>query len=300
MNESQSFFELSDDGYTDFRKKLLKKPKGSKTQRVFLECVRDTEAFIEHMNQLPMIGTEQAPIIQEKLTESEFKDPPQIIEKVLYKLWESVPPATACRTSFWAKVTLDHLRKGRIESPFLAANGSNQHGGLARLEKALADSSDSAPDLIDNCVRTVLRRLGGLREVRGNRSVYVDCPFARAWWRERWVRQSTQDDQHAKNLHNVLRTSQTYWEKFIDRIVFRNSTFGDENLRCAFLGALALFVRDNPKTKILSTDTFKRLCRRVSTYQGQRELSILDPGELDDLMMRIIGELDRILKRTVL
>ena len=30
------------------------------------------------------------------------------------------------------------------------------------------------------CVRTVLRRLGGLPEVRGNRSVYVDCPFARA------------------------------------------------------------------------------------------------------------------------
>ncbi len=102
------------------------------------------------------------------------------------------------------------------------------------------------------------------------------------------------------NLSFTHVPSQTYWEKFIDRAVFRNSTFGDENLRCAFLGALALFVRDNPKTKILSTDTFKRLCRRVSTYQGQRELSILDPGELDDLMMRIIGELDRILKRTVL
>ena len=40
----------------------------------------------------------------------------------------------------------------------------------------------------------------------------------------------------------VLRINQTYWEKIIDRIVSRNSTFGSEEVRAAFILALAELV----------------------------------------------------------
>ena len=289
MNGPPPFVELSDVEYTRFRKALLRS-KGSDTQRDFLEEVRDTATFLQRMARIPTTGTATAPVIPGPLTESEFKEPPPIIERTLYETWSTLSPATACRSTFWAQVTLDHLRQGRIQSSYLAANGGSQPGGLERIDHVLADSSDRGPRLIDLCVRTVLRRLGGLPEVRGNRSVYVDCPFARAWWRERWVDHASDgDSQLAKHLRSVVRTSQTYWEKFIDRVVFRNSTFGDANLRSAFLRALAQFVRDNPETRLLQTEDIQRLCRRATTYQGRQELSVLDDDELDGLMATVIA-----------
>lgn len=286
---SPAFTELSDVEYTRLRKALLRS-KGSHTQRDFLEDVRDTGRFLQRMARISTTGTVTAPVIPDPLTESEFKEPAPIIERGLYETWSTLPPATACRSTFWAYVTLDHLRQGRIQSSYLAANGGSLPGGLERIDHVVADTSDRAPRLIDHCVRTVLRRLGGLPEVRGNRSVYVDCPFARAWWRERWVDHASHGNpQLARQLRTVVRTSQTYWEKFVDRVVFRNSTFGDENLRSAFLRALAQFVRDNPETKLLRTEAIQRLCRRATTYQGRLELSIFNDDELDVLMASVVA-----------
>ena len=138
---------------------------------------------------------------------------------------------------------------------------------------------------IDACVRTVLRRLGGLPEVRGNRSVYVDCPFARAWWRERIIAQAADgDEQCARRVRKVVRIHQTYWEKLVDRIVFRNSTFGSTNIRNALLRTLAQFLTTNPDSHLSSYQSFQRLCRRTTAYQGRLELSILSDIELDELM----------------
>ena len=88
----------------------------------------------------------------------------------------------------------------------------------------------------------------------------------------------------------VLRTNQTYWEKLIDRIVFRNSTFGSENIRSAFLRALAQFVQADPTSNLTSSARLQRLCRRATTYQGARELSILNDCELDALMEAVVTE----------
>lgn len=289
MSGPAPFVELSDVEYTRFRKALLR-TKGSDDQREFLEIVRDTDTFLDWMNRIPTSGTSTAPVIPDPLTESEFKEPSLFIERTLHETWAALPPATACRSTFWARVTLDHLQESRIQSSYLAANGGSLSGGLERIDHVLADSSDSAPRLIDLCVRAVLLRLGGLPEVRGNRSVYVNCPFARAWWRERWVNHASGGDpEFAKHLRTVVRTSQNYWEKFIDRVVFRNSTFGDEKMRSAFLRALAEIIRGDPKTKLRTKD-MQRLCRRATTYQGRLELSILDDGELDALMTDIVTQ----------
>ena len=285
----QPFIELSDVEYTNLRKTLLR-AKGSDVQHDFLEDVRDTSAFLRRMSAIPTVGSTTAAVTPEPLTESEFKEPPSTTERALYETWSTLPPATACRSTFWAHVTLDHIRQGRIQSSYLAANGGTQAGGLERIDHVLADSTAQGPQLIDRCVRTVLRRLGGLPEVRGGRSVYVDCPFARAWWRERWIEHASHGDQRlATHLRTVVRTSQTYWEKFIDRVVFRNSTFGADNLRSSFLRSVARFVQDNPESKLLRPDGMQRLCRRATTYQGCQELSILDDEELDALMTAVVA-----------
>ena len=281
--------ELSDTDYSKFRKELLR-VKGSDRQKRFLESVRDTAAFLDHVSSIPTDGAVGPALAPERMTESEYKDPPASTEQILYTSWSALPPAVACRSTFWAKLTIEHIKAGRIQSVYLAANGGNLPGGAERIDFVLDDTTGQGPKRIDDCVRTVLRRLGGLPEVRGNRSVYVDCPFARAWWRERMVDQAANGNtQMTAVVRAVIRTNQTYWEKLIDRIVFRNSTFGSENIRNAFLRALALFVQSNPASGLTSSPELQRLCRRVATYQGSRELSILSDSELDALMGTIVS-----------
>ena len=284
-----AFKELSDSDYTRLRKKLLKE-KGSEHQREFLRVVRHTDDFLKLFSAVPTVGSSEAELLPHPLTESEFKDPPPDAEHMLYSAWSGVSPAVACRSTFWAHVTLEHIGNGRIESVYLAANGGNLPGGAERIDFALEDKTTKAPQAVDACVRTVLRRLGGLPEVRGNRSVYVDCPFARAWWRERMVEQASNGDEElAARVRSAIRIHQTYWEKLVDRIVFRNSTFGSINIRNAFVRALAQFIQSNPETELTKTNGLQRLCRRASAYQGNRELSILSDSELDALMGTIVS-----------
>lgn len=289
MNTTATIFrELSDRDYTRLRKYLLR-TKGNDQQREFLEIVRDNAAFLQRLAEVPTIGTTEAAIVGDPMTESEFKDPPADTERTLYKSWQALTSATACRSTFWAHLTLEHIRKERINSVYLAANGGSLPGGAERIDFALQDPTAQGPQRVDSCVRTVLRRLGGLPEVRGNRSVYVDCPLARAWWREHLVDQATSgDSEEADQVRKIIRINQTYWEKLIDRIVFRNSTFGSINIRNAFIKALAQFVQSSPDSDLTNAKGLQRLCRRTTAYQGSRELSVLTDAELEALMEIIV------------
>ena len=281
--------ELSDADYTRLRRSLLRE-KGSDRQMEFLESVRETSLFLGYVADLPTVGSFEVNLAPYPMTESEFKDPPSDTERELYVSWSDLTPSVACRSTLWACLTLEHIRKGHLESVYLAANGGNLPGGAERIDFALIDTTSQRPQRIDSCVRAVLRRLGGLPEIRGNRSVYVDCPFARAWWRERMVEQVARGDEEvAAQVRAVIRISQTYWEKLVDRIVFRNSTFGSVNIRNAFLRALGQVLDENPSSGVKSTTELQRICRRATAYQGSRELSILDDDELDELMQTVVS-----------
>lgn len=282
--------ELVDSEYTKFRKELLKK-KGSDRQRQFLKNVVVDSSFLEEFADIGITGSIDIKVTSTALTESEFRDPPPCTERALYESWPELTPSIACRTTFWSYVTISHIKAGKIRSKYLAAASGNVSGGDERIDLVLDEQKPVQRKLMDDCVRTVLRRLGGLPEVRGNRSVFVDCPFARAWWRERMIRQAAKDKGGMEGkIRVILRTNQTYWEKLIDRIVFRNSTFGSENIRGAFLRALANFVEEDPLTDLRSPSGLQRLCRRATAYQGAKELSFLDDNELDDLMEEIVWE----------
>lgn len=283
-----SFTELTDSAYTQLRRNLLRF-KGSDQQRDFLTIVRDSATFLEYFKEVPRLGNAEAPLAPYPMTESEYKEPPSDTEHALYDAWSTLTPSIACRSTFWANLTLAHIREARIQSVYLAANGGTVATGAERIDLVLLDKTARGPHRIDSCVRTVLRRLGGLPEVRGNRSVYVDCPFARAWWRERMVAEASGGDkQIARQVRFLVRIHQTYWEKLVDRIVFRNSTFGSTNIRNALLRALGHFLQANPKSELSTYQSFQRLCRRATAYQGSLELSVLSDTELDALMQSVV------------
>ena len=284
-----AYTEFVDTEYTKFRRSLLRH-KGGPRQREFLRAARNNEKFLSFVeDSMATTGSRESPLCSECLTEHEFKQPPASTEAALYEAWNELSPRIACRTTFWARVTCRHIAKGRIQAVYLAANGGPTITAAERIDHALLSSGDGATKRIDDCVRTVLRRLSGLPEARGNRSVYVDCPFARAWWRERLVAEMAHGDpEGASSVRAAIRTTQTYWEELVTLVVSRNSVLGSHGVRNAFLLSLADLLHREPSTPMRTGKNLRMACRSLGVIQASRELSVLEPSELRALMDDIV------------
>ena len=273
----EEYRELNDADYTRFRRNLLRS-KGGSRQQEFLKIVQNDKDFLDHIRERTSTdGSHEPPIYPERLTENEFKDPPSSTEIELFRNWAGLTPRLACRTTFWANLTCRHIEDKRISAVYLAANGGTHHGGAERIDRVLQSFGPNSVKPIDDCVRTVLRRLSGLPEARGNRTVYVDCPLARAWWRERLIAEISQGHtEKAEKVRVVTRLSQTYWETLVTLVVSRNSVLGSEQVRHAFIMSLADMLANEPKSPLRITKELRLACRTISIVQASRELSILD------------------------
>lgn len=286
-----SYMEFDDSEYSALRLSLIRRSaKGSSVQREFLNRVRVSSEFVAYMKSAAKIkGDIDLDLLSEPMSESEFKDPPKDTEQRIFAAWQGLTPKTACRPTFWALVTCRHIENGRIESSYLAANGGTQAGGTERIDAVLKATGPDAPNNIDGCVRAVLRRLGGLPD-RGNRSVYVNCPLARAWWRERLVAESAKGDPELEDaVRLVVRVSQQYWENLVTFVVSRNSVFGSPAVRNAFVRTLGAELATDPTSPLRSAKELSRACRILSAIQASRELSVMQPDEVEKIMLDVVG-----------
>ena len=226
--------ERDPEAYTRLQHRLLRN-KGSRLQIDFLEAARDKTSFLEFMDahDVVTIGDRTVDLFGGALTEQSFKEPTEGQERTAWEKWAEVPPRTACRTSFWAEVTLRHVEAGRIEEPYwLAANGGKNESGEERIDRALAERGEKRAKLLDDCVRTAFRRMSGLPLARGNRSVFVNPSFGRAWWRERLVARISGREgvENRTALLDVVRCSQEYWERLVAMIGSTSATRGDRRM----------------------------------------------------------------------
>ena len=273
---------LDDSSFTKFRKTLIYE-KGSTKQRDFLEALREHDNFIKYFqNEVKFQESKSLDVLPEKLTENEYKDPPKDTEEKIFKIWKQLKRADACRVTFWGLVTFRHIEKNRIEPFFLAGNGGNLLGGLERIDRVLKNGK---PKEIDAAVRDALRRLSGLPEARGNRSVYVNCPLARAWWRQ-YLAEEIYDLTHADKgkVIEIFRKSNSYWEELIMSVVSRNSILGDSSVRTALVWALSERTSDSSDSKLFIQNTLKEIHRRIGVYSASQELAIYSPKELKKII----------------
>lgn len=291
-----TFAERDDSAYTVLHKSLLAQ-KGGAMQRRFLIALKNPEAFLDFMDkQAQSTSGEAVERFTGALTEQSFKELPAASERAIYEIWCNVPPRVACRTSFWANVTLQHLRSGVLEQAWwLAANGGKNEAGDERIDRALgllSEGDDRGRKQADLCVRTALRRMGGL-PARGNRSVYVDCSFARAWWRERLIKRLLEREgvESRKELLAVVRCSQAYWENLVTMIVSRGSVFGSVDVQDAFINSMAKHFQAAPETPLKTAKTLTVALRRLSNISAARELGLLEFEEIgalvDDLLHHV-------------
>ena len=285
--------ERDPEAYTRLQHKLIRN-KGSQIQIDFLEAARDKRSFLEFMDvhDVVTIGDRAVDLFCGVLTEQSFKEPTEGQERAAWEKWAEVPPRMACRTSFWAEVTLRHVEAGSIEEPcWLAANGGKNESGEERIDRALAERGERRAKLLDDCVRTVFRRMSGLPKARGNRSVFVNPSFGRAWWRERLVARLSGragvEDRTA--LLDVVRCSQEYWEDLVKMIVSRGSVFGSEDVQDAFVNSLAKHFKAVPSTPLRKAIHLKDALRRFSNVAASRELGVLNFSEIGEIADAVLA-----------
>ena len=293
-----TFAERDDSAYTLLHRNLLAE-KGGALQRRFLTALKDRETFLGFMDeQAQPTSGEAVERFTGALTEQSFKELPAASERAICEIWSNVPARVACRTSFWAEITLQHLKSGVLEQAWwLAANGGKNEAGEERIDRVLgalqSKEDNGGRKRADDCVRTALRRMGGLPAARGNRSVYVDCSFGRAWWRERLIKRilGRQGVESRRALLDVVRCSQAYWENLVTMIVSRGSVFGSVNVQDAFINSMAKHFQAVPDTPLKTANTLTISLRRLSNIAAARELGVLEFEEIgiivDDLLNRV-------------
>ena len=271
--------EFNDGAYTKLRKELIRN-KGSELQKELLEVAKDDESFIQWIERRVNSESEgkEFDLWTDQLSKAEYKLPPGNVEKQLFKRWERLTPAQASRETFWGYVTLEHIKRGVIESSYLAANDKPSLSGLERINEALNTGKEVS---IDDVVRTILRNLSGLPEARGYKSVYVNCPFARAWWRVFIAHQVCDEtDADFNKIFTTLRGSSTgFWEEFITLIVGRNSVMGDTKVRSALIWALS------EREEVKTAKTLAKITKQIGIRSALRELGVL---EIKDLKEQIV------------
>ncbi len=273
---------FEDASLSELRKSLIR-TKGSALQYDFLERLQDSKKFCEYLEkELRIEQGDQLPLLDRKLTEDNYKNPPRDVEQWIFERWKEVVPAEACGGALWGWLSFRHIQEGIIEAHFLAANGGNLAGGRERIGRTLKEGDAKK---IDRIVRDSLRRLCGLREARGNRSVYSDCVFARAWWRG-YLRNEVceRTDADPAQVAEIFRQSQGYWERLITLVVSKNSVLGDMKVRDALVWALSRCVTKKKAKEVLGEKALDQTVRLIGMRSAWQELGVFSIEELKEMM----------------
>ena len=276
--------------YNEFQRSLLER-KGGNKQISFLRAVQNKESFLELMDAIPKDETSSSsPVPTWKFTSKEFKNLPACTEEKVYDHWINLNPSVASRPGFWAQTVIDLARTDSI-APATHLAGPVEGCGHKQIEEALITQDSLAADA---CVRRILRRMSGISDVRGNRSVFSDCTLARAWWRERLVRQAERKTGiEAKVLGTVLRHSKEHWESLVTAMVSRSTVFGNTVVQNAFVASLANLVHPNSNhniSRLLASD-IRKACQSVCIIGSSIELPVLDFDEIQELMENLLAEI---------
>ncbi len=223
------------------QKELLPKissgARGGHKQRHFIRLVaEDQDAFCNLVRSWGLNSGVQPPVTDIRLSEKEFSDPPWSTECLISSTWAQLPVSLAARPETWARIHVTMIELGRIRSSFLATTALGD-SGRTRISQALKGTDAQA---VDACVRTVLRRLGGVITDRANRTVFLDCPLAKTWWRHRFALEAhtTFGRLSVESLSAALRQSYR-WEALIEAMVSKLTVIGDSAIRPALVQCFA-------------------------------------------------------------
>lgn len=281
---------LNDTSYSEFRKSLLSS-KGGPLQREFLESLIERETFLRFMSSRvdSVSGDGKMPLPNHVYSEREIQSFPLDVERKIYEFYRGYSFSTAALTGLWGMHALCLIEGGRMDPSFLAHNGDTD--GRSRLYNVCEKGDDKT---VDACVRDVLRRMSGLPEARGTRSVMTDCTFGRAWWRGFYIADISRKyaDVSYEDVAAVFRTNLAYWERFVLLLTSRNSILGDSLTRDVLIRVLAA-ISDKENDVIFNVPSLSLICDFIGTRSVWQELSVLPERDLQEIIEKEIERVRR-------
>ena len=218
--------------------------RGGDEQREFIRLAKDDpDAFCNQLRSWGLTGGKTPPVTEHPIHEKEFVNPSWPTERAIAAAWRELPAGLAARPETWTRIHVEMIEQDRMESSYLAAGNKDQPGRV-RIAQALRQKN--AKD-VDDCVREVLRRLGGVIS-RANRTAFLDCPLAKAWWRHRYAEEAYRVFQQGsiETLSNALRPS-FRWVTLVEDMISRLTIIGDSGIRPALVQCLAEGVASTPR-----------------------------------------------------
>lgn len=176
---------------------------------------------------------EAPPLPRDALTPSEYREPPLPLEREIGKEFKSSMSSRRAQASsplFWFLCHIVWIEQGSL--------GTNGH----TLQEALLGGRKKR----EARIRNLLRRTGGLAHVRGNISVFSDCPIARAWWRYALadeVARTTEGLIDQSAAHWLFHKSRECWETLVLVSLRRLTTISQAHARAAITQYLGEKVR---------------------------------------------------------
>lgn len=253
--------------------------KGDNFQREILSRILDGENFVEWLDgqiNTPTGGKEiPFPAEPRRLSANQYVRFTEETALVYYSAWKNdVSISDAATPSFWAYITRRAIAEGKMTSHDMVLStryGSmDSNTGKNLINEAFDDlSGEAQSERMDELVRNFARNLSGLY-LRGARSVYQNCPFARAYWQCR-VAESTSRNDWEQEILPMLR-DRTIWEQMSDKMVSRLTVIGDLNIRNGII--LHLLEQNAPKKDI------NNLLTRIGVMSAWCALGYFSPEEI--------------------
>ena len=179
---------------------------------------------------------EALPFPRERITPSEFLNPPVELEEELGAAWEGLPPRLASQPLFWLLCHVAWIAEERFGDAGNLLNAALT-GDVRRLEDR---------------TRHFLRCTGGLFVVRGNISVFSDCRMARAWWRWRMAGQAAQSTDgriDRREAHAALHANRPAWEELAMLSLRRITVVNQPRARAAIVSRMHRRLREVGKVQ---------------------------------------------------
>ena len=263
----------------NFRRKAIVE-NGDDFQREILTRILDGKNFAPWLDEkinCPTEGDNIAfPSECKRLCTKEYIEFPETTMRMYYLAWQGIPLSDAATPAFWAYMTRQAVAEGKLASHDLVLSSQDSKPdavtGKNNIKQALEDlTGDAQSDQMGKLTRNFIRNLCGLHEKRGARSIYQDCPFARAWWQCHIAHKASPNDWQDKILP-MLR-EKPVWEHVSDKMVSRLTVIGDINIR----NGIILHLLEQKERK---KENIKDLLTRIGVMSAWCALGFFSPEEI--------------------
>jgi len=219
-----------------------------------------------------------------RLSELEFQQPhPKEHYPLIWKVLEdeNFSEIDATNPIKWLSISLQMI-ENRIIEPHYFAFVDKSKNGKKNIAGALRDANLGDNRKLFEICRAILRHIFGAIQERGKNAIYIDIPFAIAWWQIYFAKEAEKNSNIESNkIIQYFINNKTAYNNFIEK--GRELTIIlDKNIRDGLF--LYITEQDNIKAK-----DFKSITSKIGIESSCRSLGSLNANDNKVVIQSLVG-----------